>query len=381
MPALNAFDCLVVRHLLVGTLFVTAVLSGVIWLTQSLRFIDWIVNRGLSSTRFLQLIMLLLPDFLVIILPIAVFSSVLFTYTRLTSDRELIVMRAVGVSPLGLAKPALVAAMIATIAAYGLHLLVLPWSNTHFKELQWDIRYNFSHILIEEGAFNDFGDGLTVYVRQRSGDEVLRGILVHDIRDASAPYTYMAERGTLLQGESGAARVVLFQGSRQQVEKANNSFSILYFDRYAFDLEDGKTVPDERSRDPRELPLSELFAADENPDVGPSKIGKYVVEAHRRLTAPLLSIAYTVIATAFLLKGRLRRGSQAVPVLACVGAALGLGLATLGLENLAARKPALVPLMYLTALAPIVLGLAVLAGVSLRFGPASGGAPRSSAGR
>lgn len=363
MPALNAFDRVVVRQLLAGTLFITAVLSGIIWLTQSLRFVDWIVNRGLSPSRFLQLIMLLLPDFLVVILPVAVFSAVLFTYTRLTGDRELIVMRAAGVSPLGLAKPAIVASIAATSIAYLLYVFVLPWSTSQFKELQWDIRYNFSQVLIEEGSFNDFGDGITVYVRERLGDEVLHGILVHDARDPAATYTYMAERGALLPGGDGEGRVVLFNGSRQQVDEANNSLSVLYFDRYTFDLSETRQAPNSRARDPRELSINELFEVADDPE---ARIrGKLLVEANRRLTAPLASIAYTVIATCFLLRGPFRRNSQAVPVLASVGIALVLGLASLGIENMAAREPRLVPLMYLAATIPIIAGFAVLAEIPL----------------
>lgn len=380
LPALTSFDRVVIRQLLFGVLFVTAVLSGLLWLSQSLRFVDWIVNRGLSPGRFVQLIMLLLPDFLVIILPIAVLATVLFTYSRLTADRELIVMRAAGVSPLGLAKPAIVVAAAATLLAYALYLFVLPASNRQFKELQWDIRYNFSQVLIEEGTFNDFGDGVTVYVRERSGEQELRGILVHDGRDPQKPYTYMAERGALLQGEDGGARVVLFQGSRQQVQKENHSLSILYFGRYAFDVEETRRSPNERSPEPRELPLAELLDVRNDPSVSPTNYGKYLVEAHRRLTAPLGSLGFALIATAFLLRGPFRRGSQAISNLLAVGIALALGLSALGVENVAAREPALVPLMYVVALAPIIAGAAVLAGVRLRRHPPAPVAPVSPGG-
>ncbi|MEQ8166013.1 MAG: LptF/LptG family permease, partial [Alphaproteobacteria bacterium] len=101
MSELNKY---VLRQLLVGMVIVTIGLTCVIWLTQSLRFVDMIVNRGLTAGTFVYLTMLLLPNFLSIILPIAVFTVVVFTYSKLISDRELIVMRAAGLSQVALAR-------------------------------------------------------------------------------------------------------------------------------------------------------------------------------------------------------------------------------------------------------------------------------------
>ncbi len=73
----------------VGTVmfFITLCLTLAIWLTQSLRFVDLIVNRGLPVVEFLYLSMLLLPRFLVVVLPVALFASVLFTYNSDPSNQ------------------------------------------------------------------------------------------------------------------------------------------------------------------------------------------------------------------------------------------------------------------------------------------------------
>ena len=79
--------------------FVTAALSAAVWLAQSLTLIDLIVNRGLSVDVFLYLAVLILPRFVDIVLPIGVFIAVLFTFNRLSTESELVVMRAAGLSP------------------------------------------------------------------------------------------------------------------------------------------------------------------------------------------------------------------------------------------------------------------------------------------
>ena len=103
------------RHLIVATLFVTAGLTLVIWLTQSLRLLEIVVDGGAPIYLFLQLMLVTLPTFLSIVLPIGLLAAVLFTYNRLTMDSELVVMRAAGLGPWGLAKPAVLLGLIVMV--------------------------------------------------------------------------------------------------------------------------------------------------------------------------------------------------------------------------------------------------------------------------
>src|SRR5277367_6295435 len=96
---LTRLDRYILRQLLVALIAVTTALVALIWLTQSLRFVELVVNRGLSLRVFLQLTGLLIPNFVAVILPITTFVVVHFVYQRLSGDRELTVMRAAGMSP------------------------------------------------------------------------------------------------------------------------------------------------------------------------------------------------------------------------------------------------------------------------------------------
>ena len=231
------------RQLGIGMLLVATGLTCIIWLTQSLRFVELIVNRGLSAGAFAYLTVLLLPNFLSLILPIALFSVIVFYYTKMVNDRELVVMRAAGMSQFALAKPALALATIVALLGYALNLYFLPKSYQQFRDFQWEIRYNYSHVLLQEGTFNTINSDVTVYVRERTPSGELLGILVHDARNPNKPSTMMAERGAMVDAADGA-RVIMFNGNRQVVDKNTMKMSILYFDRYTFDLESSrKAIP------------------------------------------------------------------------------------------------------------------------------------------
>src|SRR5579871_2853160 len=226
------------RYILRQTLFLTAaftlVFSIAIWLIQSVRFIDLIVNRGLSLGIFVEVTALIVPRLVEVVLPIAIFLAVLFSYNRLISESELVVMRAAGLSQGRLARPALLAGAIGTALLLAMSTYLLPVVNREFKDLQFQIRNRFSSALIQEGVFNTMSESLTVYVRSRDRRGELGGIVVHDTRDPLKPVTLFAERGALV-GTPEGERVLMVNGSRQQYDETTGRLSILSFSSYTLE--------------------------------------------------------------------------------------------------------------------------------------------------
>ena len=227
----------------------------------------------------------------------------MFTYNKLITDRELVIMRSAGLSQTSLAKPALIMAFAVVLVGYALSLYLLPTSYRMFRELQWDIRYNYSQILLREGAFNMVSDDVTVYVRERTADGELHGILVHDVRKKNKPSTIMAERGAVVDSE-GYARVVMFDGNRQEIDKKTKNLSILYFDKYVFDLENKKTDGGIRYREARERMPLELLDIEKENLMNKKDYGKFIVEGHNRFVSPLSALAFTLVGLACLISGK-----------------------------------------------------------------------------
>ncbi len=337
-------------------ILVSAGLSCIIWLSQSLRFVEMIVNQGVTIATFVYLTMLMLPSFLTIILPIALFCIVLFVYSKLISDRELVVMRAAGQSQWALSKPAIVLSALVVLMGYALNLYLLPNSYKTFRELQWEIR-NYSHILLKEGAFTNISS-VTVYVRERSTDGQLLGILAYDRRNPTKPETWMAAKGALVETDAGA-RAVMFDGNRQTVDKKTNKLSILYFDQGILDLKELGTAGGGngiRHREARERTLGELLNAKPSEEISKRDVGKFVVEGHKRLASPFSALGFTLIGLVFLVNGNFSRRSQTRQITASVVIVVGLLVSALGLENLVAKNLKLIPLIYLHTLIPILIG-------------------------
>lgn len=359
--AMGQMNRYVLRQLLTGTVLVTAALLCILWLTQSLRFVELIITRGLSVGTFLELTGLLLPNFLIIILPVALFAVVLFTYNKLNMDRELVVLRAAGVSPLGLARPALVLALLLTATSYLMTNVWVPKTVRDFREMQWTVRNDLSSLLIQEGAFTTVMPGVTVYVRAREASGELLGLMVHDTREETESATLLAERGALVQGDTGP-RVVMVNGSRHSVETGTGRLSLLYFDSYTMTLAGDREETGGRFRDARERSMKELLQtiAESEPNLKPVDIRRFRVEAHQRMVNPLSHVAFTLIAVAALLTGPFERRGGARRVLWAIAAMMAMQAAMIGAANLSTGSLAFLPLIHVAVLVPLALAATVL---------------------
>jgi lipopolysaccharide export system permease protein len=352
---MNGLTRYVLHQLTMGLVLVTLALVCVMWLSQSLRFVEMIVNRGLSVGGFLYLTALLLPNLLSIILPIALFIAVAFVYGKLIADRELVVMRAAGMSQQELMRPALIVAAFVAIVLFALNVDVLPRSYTAFKELQWTIRHTFSHVLLREGMFTLVRPGITVYVRERTTDEQLHGVLVHDERRLGKPSTLMAARGAMVNAGDGS-RIVLFDGNRQEMDAETHQLSILYFDRYTFDIEPAQGTTDARFREPRERSLPDLFSTANDPNLPLRDRGRFWVEGHKRLAQPFSAFGYALIALACLISGPFSRRAQTKRIMLAATLMIATQASAMGIEGYVVKRPSFAPLIYLHTIAPIILG-------------------------
>ncbi|MDI2090622.1 LPS export ABC transporter permease LptF [Commensalibacter oyaizuii] len=360
---LPMFDRYILHQLLIALVATTGGLAALIWLTQSLRFVSLVVDRGLSLQVFLQLTGLLIPSFVAIILPITTFVVVQFIYNRLSGDREIIVMRAAGVSSFFLARPGIICAVISTLACFLLNLWIVPSAYHSFRKYEFKIRNKMAAFMLQEGVFTNVSDNLTVYIKSKDHNGVLKGILVEDDRQPDNKATILAESGNIVI-LNDKPQVVLFNGSREVIDKKTGRLNVLNFNRNTIDLSSNKG-DSTRSRDATEMSLYELLHP--NPEeVFNRDFGKLAVEAHRRLTSPLTVFSFTMIALVSVLRGGFARFGNVLRPLGAIFTVVGIMAATLIIQNLASRNVDLIPLIWVMAIVPGIIATTILFGPELR---------------
>lgn len=353
----------IIRSLLGPLILITITLTGIIWLTQSLRFVDLIINKGLSFGHFIYLSSLLIPSLLLIILPIALFATVIFTYNKLIIDSELIILRSAGLGRISLSAPAIIIASLITIASYALSLYILPASYRTFKDQQNFIRNNYAEVLLQEGIFNTPVKDLTIYINERLDNGLLKGILAHDNRNPEKPVTMMAQEGRFFNTSEGP-RFDLLNGNRQEINHKTGQLSLLYFERYTLDISIYTNPEQKRWREPKERYLGELLTPE--PSTPENLKSRLIVEAHQRLTWPLYNITLTLIALAALLPGQFNRRGQWIRITTATPIAISAIILGLGLTNLIANNQNLIPLLYINNGLFTFISLAILYGKPIK---------------
>jgi lipopolysaccharide export system permease protein len=348
------YNVYIAKHLTATVALVTVSLTSIIWLTQALRFIDFIVRRGISFTHFLELTLLLIPSLMLFILPFALLCSILIVYYRLMMDSELLVLSGAGLSRFQIATPAIAVATGVTALSYAISLYLLPVSYHEFKNLQTFMRDNYATLLLQEDVFNSPVDGLTVYIHDRDKDGTMRGIIVHDSREENKPpVTMMAEEGRLEETPQGP-RFLLRNGNRQEVEK--NKLSFLDFEQYTLDLSFYTPGGVNRARQPEEMFVSELLS----PGKDSQDPERLIAEGHNRITWPLFPLAIALFSVSVLLTGELNRRGQWQRITSIIIICSLTLSASIGLLNFSAKHAWMISLMYLNVAALACVGLWLL---------------------
>lgn len=356
------FSRYLIKQLAIVTITVAMTLAMIILLTQSLRFLEMIIESGASSTAFIKMSLLALPRFFEVVLPIGLAAAVLFVYNRMTADSEIVVFRSSGMSPSQLTRPALTLAILISIFLFGVIGWVAPLSLEKMHELRQIVKAQYSALLFRPGVFTPVGKDLTVYVRDRGAEGSLAGIVIHDRREKTKPpVTIVARKGTAVITEQGPT-VVLYNGVRQQLDPETAVLSRLSFTEYSIDMPE-KAAIDQRWKEPDERTLTALLnSVNDAPNERIKK--EFIAEIHRRLTAPFLSIGFALASLACLLLGPLSRRGQALRItLAIVMIILLQGL-YLGFTSVAKQSFTGVIFLYISTFAPAILGYLTLSSIS-----------------
>jgi lipopolysaccharide export system permease protein len=349
---MNLFGRYMLKSLAVAMFFVTITVSSAVWLTQSIHFLQLAVGGGAPFSIFLELVMLSLPNFVSIVLPIAMLSIILFVYNRMISESEMVVMRAAGTHTWVLAKPAILLGIAMAILVFIMNGWVGPVSNRTMKQVRNQAQSEYTNILLHEGVFTTIGT-LTIFVRDRDPKGDMLGLTIEDDKDPKAPRTIVAKRGVMVDSETGP-RLIVYQGERQELDHQTQHLSRLSFDDYTIDLTYLDSTENERWLDPGDRTLTQLLTPTNDPrDKGYENY--FIAEANARIASPLFILDFTFIGLACLLVGEFDRRGQAKRILKAIVIAVAVQATSIGLSNLSRTHMGAVPFIYVAGIVPLLV--------------------------
>src|SRR4029450_4655722 len=169
-----------------------------------------------------QLWGLLLLSFLSHTLPMGLLMAVVTTAGRLASDVEVVAFNALGISPLRLFRPFLVAAVVVALMISALTIWINPWGSAAFFRCLHELRRHTALPMIQERTFTRIGQ-LVVYTEEVDlATSELRGVLVADERDPKTVGIIAAPRGRLIDDDQRPRTILtLTRGGRHDSRTAH----------------------------------------------------------------------------------------------------------------------------------------------------------------
>jgi len=348
----------IAKQIIVGFLLISMSLLAMLWLTQSLRFVEMVTRQGLPVYMFVQMTSLLMPRIFNILSPIALFVAVLFVYNRMITDRELVVMQSSGISPWKSAQATIVVGLL--LSFFGIYVMNfgIPQAEQKFRALEWRVKNNLTQAVFREGEFTPLNETITVFIDKHESDGSVSGIFVSDESKPGIKITLTAEKGRMVQTPKGP-RILFINGVRQEINKKTFKFNMLSFTRYTADFNSGSGIK-RKAQAAREKTFMQLIHASEDKTLAPQDVRKYVVEGHRRILYPFLNIILGLIAcTGLLISNFNRRGQIKIISIEIVCMILIVGN-DLALTNLAGHSLYFVPALYANYFIPLLVCLYLL---------------------
>ena len=210
------FDRYLFAQMMRTTIAVSITLVGIMWLFQTIRILEVVINRGAPISEFLLMSVTVIPLWLTIAVPIGAFVAVTWVFHRAVADRELLVMQASGRSALQLARAPIGLGVLLTVMLVVNSTILLPASFGIYKQVQFKVRNSIPTVMLQDDVFIDVVDGMTMLIGEKFDNGMARDIFIHDERTAGRIITLTARVGKFIESD-GLPAVLLQDGERMEL--------------------------------------------------------------------------------------------------------------------------------------------------------------------
>lgn len=247
----------------IGPLFLAlALLTFVMILGNLIKIADLVIRKGVDIYSVSKLFLFLMPYLLTYTIPIASLVAVLLALGRLSSDNEIVAIRASGVNIFHLVLPLLILGLILSLFLFILNDRIIPYAHYATRKTLIDVGIKNPTAALEPGVFiNSFQDYiLFIY---RIDKNKLTNVRIYEPRGEGKPTrTIVARRGEFIGiPEKGAIKLKLMEGTSDEPDPENpKNFYKLNFKTYFMTLNIAQLQDKEKiEKKPKDMTIQELI--------------------------------------------------------------------------------------------------------------------------
>jgi lipopolysaccharide export system permease protein len=258
---MRLIDGYILRRVLMPLLAAVGIAMAALLMQRLIQLLDLFANRGSPLSIILKMLGNLVPFYLGIALPAALFIGVLYAGSRLSNESELDAMRASGLSLLRLMVPVLaLAAVLVVISSYLLGWLQ-PETRFAYRALVHIVTDTQWNSAIERGAFFSGFGGKTILIGDiTENGKMLTKVFVTYKDESNRTIVLTAEHGELRKQPDFSLELSLSNGVRSETTTNGDATRVVTFTDINVPLE--SLAPDpfrKRGEKESELTFTELI--------------------------------------------------------------------------------------------------------------------------
>lgn len=181
-----------------------AIVLPALLLERLLRLFDLLADSGVPTSSVGHMLLDLVPQYLGLALPAALFIGVYAVVARLSAGNELEAMQSAGLSLAWISRPFLLLGLGLTIVAYALYGYAQPYARYAYRDTLWAATERGWDAVIPPGQIIHVGRDLVVTADAATPQGDLRHVLVRQTLPDGREQITSGETGTLALTEGGS---------------------------------------------------------------------------------------------------------------------------------------------------------------------------------
>ncbi len=284
----------ILKECLIPFLMSLSVLTFVFLLGYLPQLADKVINKGVSVAAVSMVFFYNSPVLLGFTLPIAALAAVILTFGRLSSDNEIIAIRASGISLIRILSPLVAVGLVLSLFLWVLNDRVIPRAYQAQRELLHETGAKNPSAMLEAGTFIDDFQGYVLFIYRVNRNKLYNIRIYQPQPDGKPTRTIVAQEGefTPVPGEQ-KLYLKLINGTSDEPDFNNtNNFYKLNFKTsfMTLDLAKGGGKVDKKPKSMTLLELRDNIAKMAKQAIDPTPL---ITEYHRKISwsfSPLLFI-------------------------------------------------------------------------------------------
>jgi LPS export ABC transporter permease LptG/LPS export ABC transporter permease LptF len=290
----------VTSHALLGG----ALFTFVLFMRDLGHIIELVVRDSASLTDVLRIFAYLLPNFLIVTIPMAVLVGILLGLSRLAADSEITAMRAAGMGALDFVRIISIVAGIGVLLGLFNSLYLAPRSAAATLALEQSLKTSQASFEVQPRVFYEDFRNYVLYiqdVRPASGAALWHHVFLADLTQPANPNITTADQAVVVNGDPQTIRLHLLNGGQHQTSPTDpNQYNISTFASTDLPIQTGEQQDTHLGRSDTPilaLPLSELWRRGNVSDSNiPGRAARlYRIEFNRRFSYPFACLVLMLI--------------------------------------------------------------------------------------